>query len=466
MRNAPVISLLFFASLFTWWVAWGSNSNVEMRIAGKDKKPETVTVSTVSVFEQAEFIPGVGKAPALNGAWPRFRGENFDNIADSKEPIATTWPESGPAVLWRVKLGEGYAGPVIDGGRVYLLDYDQANKRDALLCLSLLDGTEIWRWSYPVKTKRFHGMSRTVPAIWGEYIVTLGPKCHVACLKKETGEFVWGIDLVKDEGTEVPEWYAGQCPLIDEGKVILAPSGKSLLMAVDIKTGKVLWRTPNPKLAKMTHASVIPMTFEDIKMYVYPSDRGVAGVSAQDGSILWFSSEWEYRIMVPSPVIIPGGRIFLTNGYNRGSIMFGLEKKDDKIEPEVLWKIDANTFGAEQHTPILYKEHLFGIRGGQASGELVCLDLEGEVVWESGRSNRFGLGAFMLIDDTLCVLNNTGTLYLVEANANGYRELAKAKVLEDHESWGPMAFADGRLLVRDLTGMACIDMRKESYAGK
>ena len=43
--------------------------------------------------------------------------------------------------------------------------------------------------------KRNHGMSRTVPAVNGRDIVTMGPKCHGTCLDAETGEFLFAIDL-------------------------------------------------------------------------------------------------------------------------------------------------------------------------------------------------------------------------------------------------------------------------------
>ena len=81
--------------------------------------------------------------------------------------------------------------------------------------------------------KRNHGMSRTVPAVTDKLVVAMGPKCHVVCLDAVTGELRWGLDLVRQYGATVPPWYAGQCPLIDNGAVILAPGGKdALLLAV------------------------------------------------------------------------------------------------------------------------------------------------------------------------------------------------------------------------------------------
>ena len=84
----------------------------------------------------------------------------------SKEDVelARTWPAQGPPVLWSVDVGEGYASAAILDGMVYVLDYDREKQADVVRCLSLDDGKDISRHSYPVKVNRNHGMSRTVPA--------------------------------------------------------------------------------------------------------------------------------------------------------------------------------------------------------------------------------------------------------------------------------------------------------------
>src|SRR4029078_7150440 len=87
-----------------------------------------------------------------------------------------------PREIWVIDVGEGYAGAAVRNGRVYVMDYDQAKKQDALRCLSLADGKEIWRFAYPVSVKRNHGMSRTVPATTEKYVVSIGPKCQVVCV--------------------------------------------------------------------------------------------------------------------------------------------------------------------------------------------------------------------------------------------------------------------------------------------
>jgi outer membrane protein assembly factor BamB len=59
------------------------------------------------------------------------------------------------------------------------------------------------------------------------------------------------------------------------------------------------------------------------------------------------------------------------------------------------------------------------------------------------------------------VMNDFGVLTLLEASPVGYNQLARAKVLNERDSWGPMVLVNGRLLVRDPKTMVCLDVRKE-----
>jgi len=305
--------------------------------------------------------------------------------------------------------------------------------------------------------KRNHGMSRTVPAVTEKYVVALGPKCHVTCLDSTSGELKWAIDLVRTYGTKVPPWYAGQCPLIDGGRAIIAPGGRALMIAVDLETGKVVWRTPNLNAWQMTHCSIMPIDFAGRRMYVYCASGGVAGIDAQNGAILWQTTDWRINIAaIPTPVIMGDGRIFLTGGYNSGCMLLELKQQNGKIVPNTVFRLKPNVFGSDQQTPIFYEGHIYGVIPG---GQLACLGLDGKQVWTSGSQHRFGLGPYMIAGGMIYVMNDTGLLSLVEASPAGFKLLAEAQVLHGHDSWGPMALAGGRLILRDLTNMVCLDVR-------
>jgi outer membrane protein assembly factor BamB len=407
-----------------------------------------------------------GKASDSRARWPRFRGADFSNISTGAPPLLETWGDKGPPVLWSVPLTEGHSGPSVWDGRVYVMDYDEKREGDAVRCFPLADGREIWRRWYRSPTKRNHGISRTVPALTDKYLLAMGPRCHVTCLDRESGEFRWGMDLVKDQGVEVPMWYTGQCPLIDGGVAVLAPGGRALMMGIDCATGGVLWQTPNPDQWKMSHSSVIPMTLLGKRTYVYAALGGVVGVSAEEsdrGEVLWRPPEWNHSVISPSPMAIDEHRIFLTAGYGGGSMMLGLRREGAKFTVEVLYRLDKTVFGCEQQTPVFDKGCLFAVLPKDAAehrGQFACLDPKGQLVWTSGPEDRFGLGPFFIADDKIFILNDTGELTLIRSTPRGYERLARAHVLHGRDAWAPMAIADGRLLVRDSEQLVCLDVRR------
>lgn len=398
----------------------------------------------------------------LPGSWPRFRGADYDNIFKGSDRLADTWPEGGPEVLWSVELGEGHAAPAVLNGCVYLFDYDEEARADALRSFSLADGQEIWRRSYPLPAKRNHGLSRTIPVVTEDCIVAIGPRCHVSCVETLTGEFRWGIDLQKEYGTSEPLWFTGQCPLIDNGLAILAPSGpETLLMAVDCQTGEVVWETPNPRGWKMSHSSVMPLTIHGEEMYVYVAVGGMVGVS-KGGQTLW-EIPWNASVIAPSPLMVCDDRIFMTAGYGAGSIMVQVDKTADGYVAKELAKHGPKDWLAcEQQTPILVDGLLYGIMpkdAGALKQQFVCYDpLNGELVWSSGKTARFGIGPFFLADDKFYVLDDDGTLTMLALSKTGYEQLAQYRVLDGHDAWGPIALVGTRMLLRDSTRMVCIDV--------
>lgn len=453
---SAALGLLALAVLAFW--LWPRDPlGLESRVPGRDHAPDAAGGAGGNPVQKGELVRGDGKPADLPGEWPQFRGPRRDGISHEKIALNRNWTATPPRQLWAVDVGEGYAGPAVSQGRVYLMDYDREKQHDALRCLSLADGREIWRFSYPVATKRNHGMSRTVPALASNLVVAIGPKCHVLCADATTGELRWSLDLVRQFGTTVPAWYAGQCPLIEGDRVILAPAGKSnLLMAVELQTGNIVWQTPNPRGWKMTHASVMPMQLGNRRVYIYCGSGGVAAVSASDGALLWDSTEWKISIAtVPSPVAFDDGRVFFTGGYNAGALMLQLTEQDGKVSAKTVFRTTAEVFGATQHTPILHHGHLFGTR---ADGEFVCLGLDGKVVWSSGPKTNFGLGPWLLAGDLIFVMDDSGKVTLVEASTAGYKELGSMQVIKGHDAWGPMALVGGRLLARDLTKLVCLDV--------
>ncbi|TWU42424.1 outer membrane protein assembly factor BamB family protein [Novipirellula artificiosorum] len=455
--------------LLVLWTALAPTSQFARRKPGLDGTPETAANTDNRDLVAGEPTMGPGQPAPIEGAWSGFRGPNRDAIATDKTPLARRHAPEGPPVLWQIDVEEGYAAPAIRDGRVYLLDYDAENELDVLRCLSLSDGREIWRNSYPAQIAPNHGMTRTVPAIEGDSVVTIGPRCHVACWDADTGACRWLFSMVQRYGSEERQWYTGQCPLIDQGRVILAPCGKEALMvALDLQTGDEIWRSPNPRAWRMSHCSIMPIEFtaEDEasseRMYVYCGTGGTVGVSANEGKLLWDETSWdEHFATSPSPLGLPKNKIFLCSGYDSiGAMYLHLEKSGDTMVAKPGPELDRKQFNSEQQTPMLYEGHLFGIRKHRG-GQFVCMDLDGNEVWNSGQ-DKFGNGPYMIADELILMLSDEGRLVAAEATAEAYKPLWEMEVFDHgNEAWGPMAIASGRLIVRDLTKMACLDLRRD-----
>jgi hypothetical protein len=198
------LAILLGVVVFVSWLWYDPVKDFAANVPGMDDQPKEIAGSSELIRIGAHFERFAEMESRETGNWTQFRGGKSDNISREKIALINRFGKGGPKILWSVDLGEGHAAPVVHNGKVYLLDYDEKKKADALRCFNLENGQEIWRRWYNVHVKRNHGMSRTVPAVNDKYLVTMGPRCHVMCTDPNSGEFLWGIDLVKDYGTEVP----------------------------------------------------------------------------------------------------------------------------------------------------------------------------------------------------------------------------------------------------------------------
>jgi outer membrane protein assembly factor BamB len=465
-----ILTILVIVCLvaLAWWLGYNPSSTLKTSMPGEDNRKSDIEAS--ALIEIGKYFNFFAEAkPDLKETWPRFRGDSFDNICLTTVPLTDNLNNIDQRIKWSVEFGEGHAGPAIYKGLVYVLDYDEEKRADMLRCFSLASGEELWQRWYNVNLKRNHGMSRTVPAVTEEHILTIGPKCHVMCLNRENGDFKWGIDIEKEFQSEVPFWYTGQCPLIDNGKAIIATGGKALIIAVDCNTGERVWETPNPNSWKMSHSSIIPYVFNGRKMYVYSAVGGICGIAADGpdvGKVLWESSEWNHKVVAPSPLCMPDGKIFITAGYGAGSMVFQLSEENGNYKVNTLDKYSPREgLACEQQTVIYYKGHLLGILPKDAAAlrnQMVCVNPADfkKIVWSSGKTVRFGLGPYIIADEKLFILSDDGTLTIAKADVKKFTLISQTKIFEGHDAWAPMAIADGYLLLRDSKEMYCIDIRE------
>lgn len=470
MKNKlPLITLAtvaIYTLLLIGWHCYDPSRGFTQAVPGADNRPSGAVRKADDVLIGEFFMKdsAMQASSSLKGEWPCFRGANHDNIAQLPAEMSLT--EGDFKELWSLETGEGHAAPVISEGRAYVLDYDEHLSSDALRCLDLQTGRQLWKRWYRVPMKRNHGFSRTIPAIGQGLVVTVGPEGHVMCCDKENGGMKWGIDMKKRFQTEIPFWYTGQCPLLDENTLVLAPAGKDTLMVgVDLQTGETLWATPNTIGIKMSHSSVIPMTLGGTRMYVYIGVGGVCGVSAEKeslGTLLWSLGQWQPSVVAPSPVQVSANQIFLVAGYGAGGALLSVEKNGSAWSAEIKDSYKAGEgMSSEQQTPIACKGKLITVLpkdGGGMRERMALYNPAGlhRPVWTSAADERFGLGPYLMVGDKVFVLKEDGELYVYQFKAASMTLLRKQRVIEEGvDAWGPMAYADGMLLLRDSRTVKC-----------
>ncbi|MBR3454864.1 MAG: PQQ-like beta-propeller repeat protein [Bacteroidaceae bacterium] len=482
-RIITIVTILIWTAVLVGWHLYDPSTTFTEFVPGADKRPPGSERKADDVVIGEFFMADVNQNgdktnesssgtsqktvsdTSLHDAWPGFRGPDRTNIVSHSTPMQLA--ESDFKEMWSVETGEGHAAPAVWQGRVYVLDYNEQLSSDALRCFDLRTGVELWRRWYRVPMKRNHGFSRTIPAITSDgLVVTIGPEGHVMCCNGTNGNLQWTMDLKRRFSTEVPFWYAGQCPLISGNELVLAPAGTDTLMVgIDVTTGQILWATPNEKKLKMSHSSVMPMTLGGKSMLVYAGIGGVCGVSADGsdkGKMLWFADAWQPSVIAPSPLQLNDSQIFLVAGYGAGGGLLQVNKSSNGWQAKILDQYKADKgMSSEQQTPILYRGNIITIlpKDGGGMRERVSIyqprDLH-RAVWNSASDERFGLGPYIVIDGRLFALKEDGQLFVYEIGDKSMTLLRKQTVIEDGaDAWGPMAYADGMLLLRDAKNVKC-----------
>jgi outer membrane protein assembly factor BamB len=288
----------------------------------------------------------------------------------------------------------------------------------------------------------------------------------------------WSIDLEMEygipgwqRGRVTPDFYSGQCPLIDNDVAVIAPGVKALMIGVDCATGNVLWETPNPDSLRMSHGSIIPMVIFGKRMYVYNAVGGVCGISAEGddiGKLLWSTTEWDPATTAASPLLLGNNEIAVFGSYGAGGARIKIKNDVSGYSASMVEEHKAtNGISSDQQTPILVGEYIWSVmpeNAGPLKKQLVCFhksDLTNPV-WSSGKENRYGrgLGPYIVSGDKLYLLDDDGNLFLFRMQNSSVTLLASHKILNGIEAWGPMAIVGKYLIMRDARNLLCLNIGK------
>ena len=383
--------------------------------------------------------------------WPQWRGPNRDNkVTGFTEP--KTWPKE-LTQKWKAKVGLGDASPVLVGDKVYVFTRD--GNDEIIQCLDADKGTELWKDKYEADPAKVpmggHMGPRSSPAVAAGKVCTLGVGGVLSCLDAEKGKVVWWKD-----SKARPMFYTASSPIIVDGKCIayLGSRGKGDLVAYDLASGDEKWKWSGDGPA---YGSPVLVTIDKTPQIVTLSEKGLIGVGAADGKLLW-QAEYSAQYNSGTPVVngdtvICSGPPDMRGRGKGGTVAFKIEKKDDAFKATETWKQDKSPAGI-YNTPVLKDGMLFGLTGGnRAPAYFFCIDAKtGEVLWTDDKTKRGECGEILDAGSVLLGLTSDCELVVFKPSKKEYEEVAKYKVADKGGNDGPWAvpiIASNRVFVKD-----------------
>ena len=412
--------------------------------AEKGVAPQGVIGSKLSTLPDPVLPPSAFPRPY----WTDFRGPNRDGYY-WEMGILTDWPVDGPAELWRQKVGGGYASMVVAEGMIFTIE--QRRDREVVAAYELETGQEIWADSWQAFFQETMGGDgpRATPTWHKGRLYALGAMGEFRCLDAGTGQVLWRVNILEDNGAENLNWGMAASPLIVDDKVIVLPGGRSgkSVVAYDKLTGKPVWKSLSDKAA---YASPMLVTFAGRRQILAVSARRVMGLAIDDGSLLW-DYEWNtaYDVNATQPILLDENRIFISAGYGHGAALVEVRQEGSGYAVREVWK--NNRMKNKFTSSVLFEGHIYGLD----ESILVCLDVTtGERKWKAG---RYGYGQVILADGHLIVTAESGEVVLIRATPERHEELVRFSALKG-KTWNNPAIVGGRLLVRNTTQMAAYDI--------
>ena len=430
-------------------------------------RPSTAFRSLVLAFVVMTASNSWGLEPSKLQDWPQWRGPNRDNISSSKG-ISTDWEKHPPALAWKLDgMGDGYASVSISGDRLYTTG--NIDKSQCVVAVNLK--THKIDWTSPLtdsNPKHGYEGSRCTPSIDGDRLYAISSNGQIACLKVSDGSIVWK-KVFHDEwnGRIMSGWGFSESPLVDGDHVLCTPgSAEAMIVCLDKLTGKEIWRSAVEDKGEKGQpgAGYSTMAISEaagVKQYVQLIGRGLIGVRASDGKLLWsYNDIANPTADIPTP-IVHGDYVFGSTGYGGGgSALLKLVKNGDGVDAEVKYYRSAKELQNHHGGMVLLGDYLY-FGHGHNNGFPVCVDLlSGDVKW-GGKERGVGSGsaAITCVDGHIIFRYQSGEIALVEASPKDYKLKGSFKPeVQIRESWAHPVVSNGKLYLREQNTLMCYDL--------
>lgn len=384
--------------------------------------------------------------------WPQWLGPNRDG--STPETVAP-WREP-PKVLWRVPVGEGHGGPVVYSDRVYLHAKVRDEEKEEVLCLNADTGEIKWRSVYERQpfSNLYGNGPRSTPLADLDHVYTISPTGLLICWDSRKGDEKWRVDLLTQFKAKNLFFGVSTSPVLDGPRLIVMVGGpEASIVALHKETGDLIWKSGTEPAS---YSSPIVTRFANRRVGLCLTQQGLVAFDPESGQRYW-RYLFVDRLNESSTTPVRFGNAVLISSVTAGSLALRLRDDGDRIGQEQLWKNGLTSYFA---TPVAVGNYLYGVFvSGIANptATLHCLEgPTGKSLWTKPHVGTYH-ATLLRAGDRLLLLEENGSLVLIEPDPEKYRELCRAKVCG--QTWAHPALSNGRLYVRDAKELICVSLR-------
>jgi outer membrane protein assembly factor BamB len=415
-----------------------------------------VVVLTLVTFALAQPIAARRQSPGASASssdWLLWGGPRRDFVTTGAG-LASTWPSDGPQKLWSRPLGDGYSPIAVEGAALYTAYH--RGLQDVIVAIDARTGANLWEYPYESRFQAWDPNAvgpgpYAMPQVVGDRLVTASGAGKIHSIDKKTGRPVWSRDLYSEFGGTRLEWgYSCHALPYKDGLILLAGGRGSGAIALRKSDGAVIWKNLDFRNA---HSSPLLIEVDGQPQVVALLASEVIGFDPENGQMLWrHPHDTNYGLAISTPVWAPGNLLFVSSAYGGGSRVLNLSQSGGKTVVKELWH--SPRLQAHFGTVIRLGDYLY-FSSGDNLALMTCVNLRsGEIVWQQ---RGFAKAQLVAADGKLILLDEDGTLALVEPTPKELRVLAKTPVLQN-TSWTPPTLAGAKLYLRDRKNLMALDL--------
>ena len=385
--------------------------------------------------------------------WPQWRGPARDGVS-RETGLLKKWPKGGPKLLWENPLGAGASSFAVVGDRLYTMY--QNRERQYGVCLDANTGKKVWEYGMGKPFAKVATGPRATPTVDGERVYFQDAWGNLACVQAADGKEIWTVDTMKLAGSKPINWQVANSPFISGELLVINPGvdpknrqGASV-MALDKKTGKVIWKSGADVAG---YSTPVEMKVGGVDSFVLLTGENVIGVAAKDGAQLW-SYAWPNRTKINVPqVIVDGDKVFATTGYGVGCVMLQIASEGGKFTAKEVWPM-SKAMRCRYGNPVMVDGYIYGFD----DRTLTCIDPKtGQSSW---KQDGFGYGALSYADGLFYLFGEKGNLALARLTPARCEVISEVSLLPGKEArWATPTVAGGKLYVRDDQKVVCLDVK-------